>query len=212
MIGYDTGFPEWFNVLYFVDLVIGERHHCIYWFSLFFFLFSLHLTFLFIYTHQDHYNSIRFGSGWGFPEPDDVFAGQLSWKTCTRKLAHAHIHCPTRRCQRASLWAPYFPSPNSSFDTMPGLLRKLVIVAAVDGLILHGQGVNGPRPSNGSNNEASSIRIDYKTNKITPLPVSTTEALEGRDAIEVYGLVGMSTSTVLNNRLPRTQTLTASWI
>lgn len=79
---------------------------------------------------------------------------------------------------------------------MPGLLRKLVIVAAVDGLILHGQGVNGPRPNNGSNNEASSIRIDYETNKITPLSVSTTEALEGRDAIEVYGLVGMSTSSL----------------
>lgn len=76
---------------------------------------------------------------------------------------------------------------------MPGLLRKLVIVAAVDGLILHGHGVNGPRPNNGSNNEASSIRIDYNTNRITALPGSTPEVLEGGDTLEVYGLVGMST-------------------
>lgn len=77
---------------------------------------------------------------------------------------------------------------------MPGLLRKLIVVAAVDGLILHGHGVSGPRPNNGSNNEASSIRIDYKTNKITALPVSNPEKPEGRDTLEVYGLVGMSTS------------------
>ncbi|KAJ5764999.1 hypothetical protein N7520_004558 [Penicillium odoratum] len=74
---------------------------------------------------------------------------------------------------------------------MPGLLRKLVIVAAVDGLILHGHGVNGPRHNNGSNNEASSIRIDYRTNKITALPASTEESLEGREYLEAYGLVGL---------------------
>ncbi|KAJ5089278.1 hypothetical protein N7532_007962 [Penicillium argentinense] len=74
---------------------------------------------------------------------------------------------------------------------MPGLLRKLAIVAAVDGLILHAHGVNGPRPNNGSNNEASSIRIDYKTNKITALPASASGTLEGRDVLEAYGLVGL---------------------
>ncbi|KAJ5948155.1 hypothetical protein N7466_001170 [Penicillium verhagenii] len=74
---------------------------------------------------------------------------------------------------------------------MPGLLRKLVIVAAVDGLILHGHGVNGPRHNNGSNNEASSIRIEYKTNKITALPPCTEESLEGRECLEAYGLVGL---------------------
>ena len=72
---------------------------------------------------------------------------------------------------------------------MPGLLRKLVIVAAVDGLILHGNGASGLRPNHGNNNEASSIRIDYKTNKITALPVSS-ESLEGQDVLEAYGLVG----------------------
>lgn len=73
---------------------------------------------------------------------------------------------------------------------MPGLLRKLAIVAAVDGLILHGNGANGQRPNhNGNNNEASSIRIDYKTNKITALP-APSESLEGQDVLEAYGLVG----------------------
>ncbi|KAJ5676707.1 uncharacterized protein N7477_002340 [Penicillium maclennaniae] len=66
------------------------------------------------------------------------------------------------------------------------VLRKLIVVAAVDGLILH---AGGPR-FNG-NNEASSIRIDYKTNKITALPTPTPEAFEGRDALESYGLVGL---------------------
>ncbi|KAJ5711892.1 hypothetical protein N7488_006048 [Penicillium malachiteum] len=74
---------------------------------------------------------------------------------------------------------------------MPGLLRKLVIVAAVDGLILHAHGVNGPRHNNGSNNEASSIRIDYKTNKINALPPCSAESLEGHEYLEAYGLVGI---------------------
>ncbi|KAJ5154835.1 Inositol phosphatase [Penicillium coprophilum] len=72
---------------------------------------------------------------------------------------------------------------------MPALLRKLAIVAAVDGLVLHAQ-ANGPRNA-GSNNEASSIRIDYKTNKITALPTSAAESLDRKDALEAYGLVGL---------------------
>ncbi|KAF7521163.1 hypothetical protein PCG10_008567 [Penicillium crustosum] len=73
---------------------------------------------------------------------------------------------------------------------MPALLRKLAIVAAVDGLILHTQ-ASGPRHTAGTNNEASSIRIDYKTNKITALPVSASEPLGGKDALEAYGLIGL---------------------
>lgn len=72
---------------------------------------------------------------------------------------------------------------------MPALLRKLAIVAAVDGLILHAQ-ASGPRHIAGSNNEALSIRIDYKTNKITALPAGASEPLDGKDALEAYGLVG----------------------
>lgn len=80
---------------------------------------------------------------------------------------------------------------------MPGLLRKLIIVAAVDGLVLHAHGVNGARHNNGAHNDAASIRIDYKTNKVTALPSSTSpssssanDSLEGRDMLEAYGLVG----------------------
>lgn len=75
---------------------------------------------------------------------------------------------------------------------MTGLLRKLIIVAAVDGLVLHAHGNNGSRHTNGSNHEVSSIRIDYKSNKVTALSPtsSTSESLEGRDVLEVYGLVG----------------------
>ncbi|CAG8909719.1 unnamed protein product [Penicillium egyptiacum] len=73
---------------------------------------------------------------------------------------------------------------------MPALLRKLAIVATVDGLILHAQ-ASGSRHSAGNNNEASSIRIDYKTNKITALPAGASEPLDGKDALETYGLVGL---------------------
>lgn len=73
---------------------------------------------------------------------------------------------------------------------MPGPLRKLVIVAAVDGLILHGTGANGLRHNNsGNSNEASSIKIDYKTKRITAVPASS-DASEGQDTLEAYGLVG----------------------
>jgi hypothetical protein len=86
--------------------------------------------------------------------------------------------------------AAHLKPPGPHRSDMPGLLRKLVIIAAVDGLILHGNGANGLRSNhNGSNNEASSIRIDYKTNKITALPASS-ESLEGQDVLEAYGLVG----------------------
>ncbi|KAJ5091287.1 hypothetical protein NUU61_006157 [Penicillium alfredii] len=77
---------------------------------------------------------------------------------------------------------------------MPGLPRKLIIVAAVDGLILHAHG-NGQRHNHGSNNEASSIRIDYKTNRITALPAPALGSPEERDALEAYGLVGKSPIT-----------------
>ena len=80
---------------------------------------------------------------------------------------------------------------------MPGVIRKLLIFAAVDGLILQPYG-NGSRLNGGGhshNESSSSIRIDYKTSKITSLP---TSALSGQNEksqdvaeIEAYGLVGM---------------------
>jgi hypothetical protein len=71
---------------------------------------------------------------------------------------------------------------------MPGLLRKLVIFAAVDGLVLQPHG-NGGR-NNGSY-EPQSVRIDYKTNKISSLSVPASDPAVRKDAgLEAYGLVG----------------------
>lgn len=79
---------------------------------------------------------------------------------------------------------------------MPSLLRKIAIIAAVDGLILHAHGVNGPRHGNVTNNEAFSVQIDYKTKKISALPLSGSESLDSRNALEAYGLVGKLPSPV----------------
>lgn len=77
---------------------------------------------------------------------------------------------------------------------MPGLIRKLLIFAAVDGLILQPYG-NGSR-HNGSNTDSSSIRIEYKTSKISSFPASAlSDEFEGKQedaGLEAYGLVGMS--------------------
>ncbi|PYH88294.1 SacI domain protein [Aspergillus ellipticus CBS 707.79] len=74
---------------------------------------------------------------------------------------------------------------------MPGLLRKLVIVAAVDGLILQSPG-NGSRHV--ANNDFS-VCIDYKTNKISSVPVSVSDLGDKRDlhSLEAHGLVGLLT-------------------
>lgn len=86
---------------------------------------------------------------------------------------------------------------------MPGIFRKLLIYAAVDGLILqpngNGSRHNGSGSGSNSNSDSSSIRIEYKTSKITPFP-GPGSALEQNGAekkqsdgvgLEVYGLVGM---------------------
>lgn len=82
---------------------------------------------------------------------------------------------------------------------MPGIFRKLFIYAAVDGLILQPNG-NGSRHNgsgSGSNSDSSSIRVEYKTSKITSFsgPGSAPEQnVEKKQAdgvgLEVYGLVG----------------------
>ncbi|CAG7973780.1 unnamed protein product [Penicillium salamii] len=100
-------------------------------------------------------------------------------------FGHPVMSIPDTSIQVSFFSSPlYSPAFTRSYRDMP-LWRKLAIVAAVDGLVLHA-GANGP--NNGSNNEASSIRIDYKTNKITALPTYASDSL-GRDALEAYGLV-----------------------
>lgn len=88
---------------------------------------------------------------------------------------------------------PLFAPPKTDVDDMPGLLRRLVVVAAVDGLILQTPG-NGLR-SNG-NNEPSCIRIDYRTSKISFLPASAVEQHDRDLGLEAYGLVGKGDSNI----------------
>ncbi|KAL2853399.1 SacI homology domain-containing protein [Aspergillus pseudoustus] len=73
---------------------------------------------------------------------------------------------------------------------MPSLLRKVAISAAVDGLILQSTG-NGLRYN--ANNEFSSIRIDYKTNRISSVSGPASDPSERKDLaiLETYGLVGL---------------------
>ncbi|KAH8434234.1 SacI domain protein [Aspergillus melleus] len=70
---------------------------------------------------------------------------------------------------------------------MPGLLRKLIIFAAVDGLVIQSPG-NGWRYN--GNGESSSIKIDYKSGK-TSFPASVSDESDRDAALEAYGLVGL---------------------
>jgi hypothetical protein len=72
---------------------------------------------------------------------------------------------------------------------MPGLVRKLIIFAAIDGLILQPTG-NGHR--NGNYGQ-SPIQIEYKTQKISFLTQLPTELSEKKNAsLEAHGIVGMA--------------------
>lgn len=86
---------------------------------------------------------------------------------------------------------------------MPGLVRKLVIIAAVDGLILQPSG-NGPRNGGGGSSSSNSnnnsnggippLRIAYKTQKITSLSQAQANSTwERSPSLEAHGLVGMIT-------------------
>jgi hypothetical protein len=75
---------------------------------------------------------------------------------------------------------------------MPSLVRKLVIFAAVDGLVLQPNGNGGQRNSLGNGN-SSSIQIDYKTRKITSLAQARPESTAKlTPSLEAHGLVGMT--------------------
>ena len=72
---------------------------------------------------------------------------------------------------------------------MPSLVRRFLIFAAVDGLVLQPKG-NGHRNSGSSG--LPSIQIAYKTQKISALPPSSVAAnLNSEGAkLEAYGVVG----------------------
>lgn len=80
---------------------------------------------------------------------------------------------------------------------MPSLVRKLVIFAAVDGLILQ----QSDRGQRGSGNGNLSVQIDYKTRNITSLSQARSDstAKSTSPCLEAHGIVGMFFTGVLYN-------------
>lgn len=75
---------------------------------------------------------------------------------------------------------------------MPALVRRLLIWAAADGLVLQASS-HGP-----SEHHQKSVQIDYKSRQLKELPSSTTtttggsvEARKGTP-LEAHGVIGMS--------------------
>ena len=67
---------------------------------------------------------------------------------------------------------------------MPGIVRKLVIVAAVDGLLLHPSAQRAQRP-------APSLQINYATNEIKALEDRQQQSHGNSSAsLEAHGIVG----------------------
>ena len=73
---------------------------------------------------------------------------------------------------------------------MPTLLRKLVVFAAVDGLVLqpygYGQRNNN---SNANANTPPPVLIEYQTHRISDLPASRSGSA-GCESLETHGIVG----------------------
>lgn len=66
---------------------------------------------------------------------------------------------------------------------MPGLVRKILIVAAVDGLVLQPLTHRGQRP-------APAVKIAYKDHAIKPLSEENAEKEEDSVGFEAYGIIG----------------------
>lgn len=68
---------------------------------------------------------------------------------------------------------------------MPGLVRKLVIFAIADGLILQPYGAHFEQPQ--------AVRLEWKTSKLTPWKNTTPEQYKDKPHVESHGIVGKST-------------------
>jgi hypothetical protein len=64
---------------------------------------------------------------------------------------------------------------------MPGLIRRIFIFAAVDGLVL--------QPS-GSLEAPAVLRIDYKSQKLTSAPPISAEEYSKKPHLESHGIIG----------------------
>lgn len=66
---------------------------------------------------------------------------------------------------------------------MPGIVHKLVVTAAVEGLVLQPSALRNQRP-------APSIQISYKTNRIVVLDENQLESGRNLPSLEAHGIVG----------------------
>jgi hypothetical protein len=64
---------------------------------------------------------------------------------------------------------------------MPGLIRRIFIFAAVDGLVLQ---------SPGSLEPPAVLRIDYKSQKLTSVPPTSAEEYSKKPHFESHGIIG----------------------
>ena len=64
---------------------------------------------------------------------------------------------------------------------MPGLIRRIFIFAAVDGLVLQ---------SPGALESPAVLRIDYKSHKLTSVPPISAEEHSKRPHFESHGIIG----------------------
>lgn len=81
---------------------------------------------------------------------------------------------------------------------MPSLARKILIAAAIDGLIL--TPLHNTRGSNPTGPPLGAVRIDYKSKQIVPYPVTTGAGAAGDDkgeaggpgSLEAHGIAGLN--------------------
>ena len=84
-------------------------------------------------------------------------------------------------------------------EMAPGLARKLLVTAAIDGLVLQPLGQRGQRPS-------PAAKITYKDNNIGSVSKDGGESGEGTKSFEAFGVVGKPEEALSVPRLNLRQT------
>lgn len=69
---------------------------------------------------------------------------------------------------------------------MPGIIRRVLIFTTVDGLILQ-----PAPPRNQQRTTEQAIKVEYKTNIISPLLKDKKDSDTAPATLETYGIVGM---------------------
>ena len=71
---------------------------------------------------------------------------------------------------------------------MPGLIRRIFVFAAVDGLLLQSPPSSEPH---------TALRIEYKSQKLTSVPSISAEDYGKKPHLESHGIVGEECLTLL---------------